>query len=364
MTERVLFDELETETKHRIGVITLNAEKSLNALDQEMVDALYDRLSSWQSDDKIVCVFMQGAGGKAFCSGGDVRALRENTVNGDLEAPRRFFEKEYRLDYLIHTYAKPVICWGHGVIMGGGIGLMSGASFRVVTDTSTMAMPEITIGLYPDVGASWVLGKLPARTGLFMALTGCRLNAADAVYLGLANRFIDHAFRTNVLEALQAADWSQDHYTATYQVVKHYADNSAGWLPYSKIREHRDLICRMMDQPSLELTLSELEALSTDDEWLNTARSIALSGSPLSAAIAREQLYRSRHYSLKEAFQSELILSVNCALKGDFNEGVRALLVDKDKQPVWKYGSASQISSEALGAMFESPWSDHPLSDL
>jgi enoyl-CoA hydratase/carnithine racemase len=243
---------------------------------------------------------------------------------------------------------------------------MSGADFRVVTDTSVMAMPEITIGLFPDVGGSWVLNRLPAGIGTFMALTGCRLNPADAMYLGLANRFIDHAFRKKVLESLQEADWSGDHYKTTFEIMQHYADNSAGWLPYSKIREHRDQICQLMDQPDLKMIMGGLKTVSTEDAWLEQARTIALSGSPLSAVLVYEQLKRNRHSSLKEAFQSEIVLAVNCVLSGDLQEGVRALLVDKDNQPHWSYGSIDEVPADKVKQMFTSPWSDtdKPLTDL
>ena len=364
MNSKVEFAEHAATTGHCIGVVTLWAEKSLNALDQDMTAALYHQLQQWQQNDRITCVFLQGSGDRSFCAGGDVRAIRTGILAGDPETARRFFELEYRLDYLIHTYSKPVICWGNGFVMGGGVGLMSGTDFRVVTDTTIMAMPEISIGLYPDVGTSWLLTHMPARAGLFAALTGCHLNAADAMYLGLGNRFIDHAFRQNVLDALVQADWSNDAYVTTWRVVQAFSERSAGWLPYSKIREHRDLILSMMEQPSLADIMAALTALDTRDEWLQTARDTALSGSPLSIALAYEQQRRARHWSLKETFQSELTLSVNCALHGDLLEGVRALLVDKDRQPDWRFKSLEDIQPQDLETFFQSPWQEHPLNNL
>ena len=366
MTDLVLFSELPANNRKKIGVVTLNSEKTLNALNKPMLDQLYEQLIHWQSDDSIACLFMNGKGSKAFCAGGDVRSLRDAVVRGDRESPGKFFEKEYRLDYLIHNYSKPVVCWGNGIVMGGGLGLMAGADFRVVTDTTMMAMPEISIGLYPDVAGSWMLGRMPSGIGLFMALTGCRLNPADAMYLGLANRFVDHAFHDNVLNGLQEADWSGDSYKAVYEVVQHYSDNSAGWLPYSKIREHRDLIIKLMNQPSLGSVMEALEHLDTDDEWLSRARKTALEGSPLSAAIGYWQLKKSRHMSLKDVFCSELSLSVNTVLEGDFCEGVRSLLVEKDGQPQWQYSSVSEIDQAHLDRLFLSPWAEdqHPLKDL
>ena len=365
MTADVLLSELKAQNNKKIGLVTLNAQKALNALNPSMIETMHHQLTQWQDDPDIMAVFMEGSGEKAFCSGGDVRALRQAVLDGHTDVPARFFEEEYRLDYLIHVYKKPVICWGNGIVMGGGIGLMAGADFRVVTDTSMLAMPEINIGLYPDVAGSWLLSRMPAGIGLFMGLTACRLNAADAVYVGLANRFIDHAFRDNVLESLTKADWGQQAPDkVVYGILQEYRESSTGWLPYSKLREHRDLIAGLMDRSSLVEVMDALENLETDDEWLQAARKTALKGSPLSAAICRRQLTTARHMSLKEVFQSELALSVNTVLKGDFCEGVRAVLVDKDHAPQWAFEHVSQVDSALLDEIFTSPWAENPMSDL
>ncbi len=245
MVADVLLTELPTRHNHKIGLITLNAPGALNALNQAMIDQLLNQLHLWRDRHDIVAVFMASSSDKAFCAGGDVRAVREMAVTGDVTAVQRFFTAEYQLDYLIHCYPKPVICWGNGIVMGGGIGLMAGATFRVVTDTSVLAMPEVAIGLYPDVAGSWLLNRLPGSLGLFMGLTGCRLNAADAIYAGLADRFIDHAFYDNVLESLQQANWqSASAYEVIYDVIEPYREKSAGWLPYSKVREHRGQLAK------------------------------------------------------------------------------------------------------------------------
>ncbi len=364
MTDPVIFSELPAGNNKKIAVATLNAEKSLNALNHIMIDCLYETLQTWQSDDAVVCVFIKSSSEKAFCAGGDVRLLSEAVGSGDQQAPVVFFEKEYRLDYLIHMYEKPVICWGNGIVMGGGLGLMAGAAFRVVTDTTVMAMPEISIGLYPDVAGSWMLNRMPSGIGLFMALTGCRLNSADAMYLRLANRFIDHAFLDNVLKALQEANWQGNAHHIVYDIMSHYSDKSAGLLPYSKVREHRDLIGQLMSHPTPQRVMENLQSLETSDEWLIQSRDTALRGSPLSATISFWQLRKARHLSLKEVFCSELTLSVNTALKGDFCEGVRALLVEKDNKPVWKYSSVADVDDAFLDSLFVAPWEEHPLADL
>ena len=193
MNAPVLFEERSAANGMRFGIATLNAPQTLNGLSLEMVDLLAARLDEWARDPGVALVVLQGAGEKAFCAGGDLhglyRSMGENQGKSGWSNAyaRRFFEHEYRLDYRIHTYPKPVLCWGHGIVMGGGIGLMMGASHRVVSETSRLAMPEVSIGLFPDVGGSWLLNRMPGRIGLFLALTGAHMNTADAFFAGLAD---------------------------------------------------------------------------------------------------------------------------------------------------------------------------------
>jgi enoyl-CoA hydratase/carnithine racemase len=177
----VLFQELACANGKRIGVAQLNSEKTLNSLSLAMIRLLYPQLQQWAQDDNIVAVFLQGAGEKAFCAGGDVKqiclAVRANGI--DDTTAEELFAAEYRLDYFIHCFPKPMIVWATGIVMGGGIGLLCGASHRIVTETSRLAMPEISIGLYPDVGGSWFLGRL-GKVGLFLGMTAANINAQDA----------------------------------------------------------------------------------------------------------------------------------------------------------------------------------------
>ena len=224
MSDVVLFETLQTQDGHHIGVATLNSEKSLNSLSVEMVDLLTPKFKEWKQDKSVVCVLLKAVGEKAFCAGGDIRRLYDSMLECGAEKKNdyaeSFFENEYRLDYLIHTYSKPIIVWGHGIVMGGGIGLMSGASHRVVTEKSRLAMPEINIGLYPDVGSTWFLNHATGRTGLFLGLTGANINAADALYIGLADRFISHEKQDEVIKQLCAADWQDDTHDAAGIVSK------------------------------------------------------------------------------------------------------------------------------------------------
>lgn len=221
----VLFEQRACADGHSIGIATLNAPKTLNGLSLEMTRLLDAQLRAWADDAQIACVVLRGAGEKAFCAGGDLHGLYQSMRAHAEAVPEiaqraaqpqanahaaAFFEEEYRLDHRIHSFPKPVLCWGHGIVMGGGIGLMSGASHRVVTERSRLAMPEISVGLFPDVGGSWLLRRVPHGSGLFLALSGAPLNASDAIYAGLADVRLEHAQYDAVLDALSAHAWTGD----------------------------------------------------------------------------------------------------------------------------------------------------------
>ena len=212
MSAPVLFEEIDSKAG-KVGRITLNVEPTLNSLTLEMVDLLQARLDGWREDDSIGAVFIDGAGEKAFCAGGDVQALHASAVEtpgGPCEYGEAFFTREYRMNYTLHTWPKPLVCWGHGIVMGGGLGVMAGCSHRIVTEKTRIAMPEVTIALFPDVGGSWFLNHMPGKSGLFLALTGASINAADAIYTGIADRFVSSEHKQAVLDALVEQAWSAD----------------------------------------------------------------------------------------------------------------------------------------------------------
>ncbi|HAD48617.1 MAG TPA: enoyl-CoA hydratase, partial [Idiomarina sp.] len=209
MQDVVLIEEINAGEKV-IGVATLNAEKSLNALSLAMAEKLLPQLKQWADDDRVACVWLQGAGEKAFCAGGDIVAMYKamQAEPGKLVSEvENFFTQEYQLDYAIQTFPKPLICWADGIVMGGGMGLMNGASHRVVTDRSLLAMPEVTIGLYPDVGATYFLNRMPQGCGLFLGMTGATMNANDALFLNLADHYLGHSHKQALLENLQQLPW-------------------------------------------------------------------------------------------------------------------------------------------------------------
>ncbi len=367
----VLFDTLEARAG-RIGVATLNRPDALNSLNLEMIDALYARFQEWRADPDIVLVILRGAGDRAFCAGGDVRRLYETIIECDY-GPNpyavEFFTHEYRLDYLIHTFPRPVLCFGDGIVMGGGMGLMTGASHRVVTERTRMAMPEITIGLYPDVGGTWFLNRMPPGAGLFLGLTGASINAGDALYTGLADAFLESGRWSGLVNRLLAENWQGDESADRERLDEILSSVAAdtGNCPRANLESHANTVARVTAPDSLRGVVKRILAAGRDgDRWLERAAAGLEAGSPTTAHLVYEQLRRGGTLSLAEVFRMELVMSVQCTRHPDFAEGVRALLVDKDNRPQWKYGRVADVPRDWVEAHFRSPWNEgeHPLADL
>lgn len=362
-----------SEIKDGVGILTLNSEKTLNSLSQSMVDEMYSVLKAWKQNPEVSCVFLQGSGEKAFCAGGDVRQLykaleeyKKTKSDKPSEECLRFFISEYTLDYEIHSYPKPIVVWGHGIVMGGGIGLMNGASHRIVTEKSKLAMPEITIGLYPDVGATWFFNKLPAGFGLFLGLTAARINAGDALYLGMADSYLTSSRKEEFLKKLIALHWSSEaeaNHKLVTQLTKDLSHNETP--PESIAKSHEKLIASFEHVKTAQEFREILKRLPKD-AWISEAQNIFEHGSPSSAGIIIEQLRRGKTMTLEEVFQSELNLSVSCSLRPDFPEGVRALLVDKDQNPRWTPPSFEKVTPEWIESYFKPHWSEgkNPLIKL
>ncbi|ALM52770.1 enoyl-CoA hydratase/isomerase family protein [Halomonas huangheensis] len=372
--ELVRFDRLTTQDGGCIAVATLNSPRTLNSLSLEMARQLDTQLQQWAEDPSVHLVWLDGDGDKAFCAGGDVvalvRALKDEQQGagqpGDFA--REYFSMEYRLDYRLHTFPKPVVVWADGIVMGGGLGLMAGSRHRVVTETSRIAMPEITIGLYPDIGASWFLNRLPSGIGAYLGLTGANLNARDVLDLGLADRFVPRANRQALLERLTQSDivpgTVDDAEAAVVAALAEFEDRSRA--PAGQVDEWRDHLQSLAQQATVSAAVTAILADDTDNSWLAANRARLEAGCPLSAHLAWQMLARHRHTSLADAFREELVVSVQCCVLGDFAEGVRALLIDKDKSPRWRHAEVASVSEADLAAMFGVPWGTQagPLDDL
>ncbi|WP_250255361.1 enoyl-CoA hydratase/isomerase family protein [Chryseobacterium sp. Marseille-Q3244] len=349
---------LLTEIKNKVGIITLNSEKTLNSLSLPMIEELKTVLEDWKNSDEIACLFIQGAGEKALCAGGDVRQLHDAIVAQRAIDPTQvpqdcfdFFSKEYQVDYTIHTYPKPIIVWGHGIVMGGGIGIMVGASHRIVTERSKLAMPEITIGLYPDVGATWFLNKMPSAYGLYLGLTGARLDGADCTFLGLADYYVESSSKEAILNKLDRADWNENPHKTISEILEKVSQDVS--VPESQAALHQDFVERFEKAEILEQFGEILINSAEKDEWINAGIKSFEAGSPSSAHIIFRQLKQGKDLSLEEVFQSELNLSCQCCIHPDFAEGVRALLVDKDQSPKWHPATLDEVTQEWINSYFE-----------
>ncbi|MDF1780068.1 MAG: enoyl-CoA hydratase/isomerase family protein [Alcanivoracaceae bacterium] len=370
MTEPVLFRTESTASGYSIGVATLNSPKSLNSLSLDMIDLLLPQLLRWQDDDSVVAVWLEGEGEKAFCAGGDIVRMYQSMVDTPAGERNRyienFFSQEYQLDYLLHTYAKPVICWGHGIVMGGGLGLLSGCSHRVVTERCRIAMPEITIGLHPDVGGSWFLSRMPGRSGLFLGLTGAQVNAADALYVGLADRVIEGQAKGEVFAELQTLSLSKslDDNTQQISALLRRHELALDKLPQSALRQHFDEINSLCDADTLAEVVANIVNYSGDDEWMSKAAKTLSRGCAQTAWLVWEGQKRVKHLSLAQAFRMEWNMSVTCAARGDFQEGVRALLIDKDGKPAFRFARVDDVPSDYINEFFKDAVQPHPLEDL
>lgn len=368
--EEVLFEERKSASGPAVGVITLNVEKTLNSLTLNMVELMLVKLREWRERSDIACVFIHGSGQKALCAGGDVQALYKSSVEqpgGPCEYAEAFFEQEYRVDYLLHKFDKPVIVWGHGIVMGGGMGVFAAGSYRVVTEKTRLAMPEITIGLYPDVGGSYFLNRMPGHTGLFLALTGASFNAADARYLGLAEGFVEHQYAGEVLNALTDVAWSTgvaDNHERVFDLMATYVARSAAAMPVGSVEAAAAEIEQLCAGEDDLAVIDNIIAAQSDNPWIQKASATLASGSPLSARLIAEQLRRCKGLSLKAAFQAEVLLSTAIIRQPEFAEGVRALLIDKDKSPAWQHTAPAAVPQILIEQHFSAPWDQNPLHDL
>lgn len=376
----VLFKEMGTQGGQRLGFAQLNAERSLNALSLDMIRLLDSQLRRWADDPQIACVILHGAGEKAFCAGGDIRSLyrvtkehsREYSEEYSSRAPNpavlEFFRDEYRLDSLIHRYPKPLLVWGSGIVLGGGLGLMVGASHRVVTETARIAMPEITIGFFPDVGGSWFLSRMPGRTGLFLALTGAQINGHDAIAGGLADHFVRASHREALFARLASSAWSPDADTnreLLSALLRELSDAAADVLPVSNLQQHGQLIESMCAGESVKDVVARITRYDGDNAWLTRAAATLRAGSPTSAALSWELQRRAKALDLADTFRLELVVALQCCARPDFAEGVRALLIDKDNQPRWQPRTLDDVTPEWIGGHLVAPaWKEHPLQDL
>ena len=363
----VVFEEHASAGSGVVAHARLNVPATLNSLSLPMIDLLRPALAHWAGRDDVAAVFLSGTGDRAFCAGGDIQALRDAIVRNHAAGsvvdsyPFDFFEREYRLDYELHRYAKPVVALGHGVVMGGGLGIFGGSRYRVATETSRIALPEVTIGLFPDAGATWQLKQLPVHLSTFLAMTGSHINASDALELGVATHAIAQADRENLLQQMKALAFGADT-AANDALVRQLLDaQQAAELPEVQIDAVPESLTP--DGTTVEV-VAAVSSLAGRSKWIDKGIATLQAGCPTSIGVIAEQLKRLPGLTMETAFQLEMTIATHCALNRDFAEGVRALLVDKDGNPQWQYPDLETLPAEHVASHFVEPWPENPLADL
>lgn len=320
--------EILFERRGAAGLITLNRPMALNAVTHGMVKALRAQLEAWAIDETVTRIVVTGAGEKAFSAGGDIRRLYEMGRAGKIDECLSFFRDEYSLNEYIRNYPKPYVSLIDGMVMGGGVGLSVHGSYRVAGDKYSFAMPEVSIGFFPDVGATWFLPRMPGETGAYCALTGERFDAADGVALGLATHRIPSERTAAVLEALEAGQ-------SVHAVLSTFAQ-PAGEGP---VTGRKAIIDRLFAGQSVEAILAALDAAAesanSDSDWAAKVAALMRMKSPLSLKLALAQVRRGGQWDFAACMKAEFNIVTRVMLGNDFYEGVRAVIVDKDNSPRW-----------------------------
>ncbi|EZP67467.1 enoyl-CoA hydratase/isomerase family protein [Pseudomonas sp. RIT357] len=344
-------EEVLADVRNHIGHLTLNRPAGLNAITLDMVRSLTRHLEVWSDDPSVYAVVLRGTGDKAFCAGGDIRSLYDSFKNGDT-LHEDFFVEEYALDLAIHHYRKPVLALMDGFVLGGGMGLVQGADLRVVTERSRLGMPEVAIGYFPDVGGSYFLPRIPGELGIYLGVTGVQIRAADALYCGLADWYLDS---NKLAELDQKLDHLQWHESALKDLQGVLAKLAVQQLPDAPLAALRPAIDHFFGLPDVPSIVEQLQAVTVADshEWaLNTAH-LMQTRSPLAMAVTLQMLRKGRRLSLEQCFALELHLDRQWFKRGDLIEGVRALIIDKDKTPRWNPPTLHGLSVAHVESFFQ-----------
>lgn len=340
MTDEVLFAQ-----EGQLGIITLNRPDALNALTLSMILAMQRQLSLWKHDDHVAAVVVQAAPGNAFCAGGDIRSLYFSGRINDAEQ-MQFFWHEYRLNHFIYHFGKPYISLIDGIVMGGGVGISLHGSHPVATEHFVFAMPETGIGFFPDIGASHLLSRCPGYLGMYLGLTGNRLGAQDALKASLVNQVISSEQIPKLLHTLKHTDLSADAHKGVAQCLREYAVVPSS-AESTQIKPAIDVCFSPSTIEMIHLALQNMDGV-----WPASIDNSLAQKSPLSLKVTLAQLQKAKGMSLAECLQMDYDLVSHFMHGSDFYEGVRALLIDKDKKPRWNPAHLEQVSDVMVAEYF------------
>ncbi|TQK28550.1 enoyl-CoA hydratase/isomerase family protein [Arthrobacter sp. SLBN-53] len=331
-------EDILVTVRNGVGIVTLNRPKAINSLNAVMVDGLQQALDAWENDDAITAVLLTGAGERGLCAGGDVVALY-HSARGDGSYARKFWWDEYLLNAHIGRFAKPYVALMDGIVMGGGVGVAAHGNVRVVTEKTKMGMPEVGIGFIPDVGGTYLLSRAPGSLGLHAALTGAPFSGADAIALGFADHFVPQARLADFAEAV-VTDGHQD-------ALNSYAEEP----PASELLAQRDWIDTCYAGGTVAEILGDLRG--HDDPAAHAAAELIATRSPIALAVTLTAVRRAAHLpTLEEVLHQEFRVSVASMKSHDFVEGIRAQLVDKDRNPQWSPATLDAVDDAAVDAYF------------
>ncbi|MGM0852783.1 MAG: enoyl-CoA hydratase/isomerase family protein [Bacillota bacterium] len=346
MSEEVMF----SVNPNGIATILLNRPKALNSLSHEMVIAIGEKLKEWKTDHNVSIVIMKGAGSKGLCAGGDIKSLYEARLS---ESARRkaenFFSEEYKVDMAVHQFPKPIIACLDGIVMGGGVGLTYGASHRIVTERTKWSMPEMNIGFFPDVGAAYFLNKAPGYAGRYLALTASVIQAQDVLYVNGADIYMESDALERFIEKVENTDWRHVKMEEILdQLIDEYQTHSTN---ESKVALIQNEIDRHFAFETVEEILQSLGS-QTSDFNLNV-KELLLSKSPFSLKITLKQMIDGKQKTMKECFATDLLLAKNFLKHGDFYEGVRSVLIDRNQSPNYEYKHVSDVTNDVVNQFFK-----------
>ena len=349
MLEEVIFTE-----NNGVGIITLNRPDRLNALTYPMVQKINQNLNLWEVKEEINCVIIEGAGDRSFCAGGDVVKLRKEVLadgGPPTQLSKSFFYDEYTLNYKISNFKKPFIALINGFTMGGGVGISMHGSHVVASEKTMFAMPETAIGLFPDVGGGWLLGQLDKGIGAWLSLVGAKLKAYDLISLNLATNYVASTEIEKLKNSLITS--SPDTNDKVTSVINSFSSNPK--TEDSVLLEHEEIIKDAFSFDKIEDIYERCETLSKlNNKFFNTQFEELKHKSPTSLKISLKQIREASQMSLKDELIMEYRMVQKCLKIGDFFEGVRAMLVDKDRKPNWSPSSINDVDESRVDEFFKS----------